>query len=211
MSLKPIADPTEIRNALEQTWATLKEGAEPAANNIGYQGGNENGDVYWRPDDRFWAFLLPVGQLAAAPGTWVALQPAQIPPIRSADPQFSTRRYWFCFGVDDPHTFDSLNITCEINIPCQGSDRRGAGALVKDEMGRVYLTHSGKVGGGRPGIGKEAFLAFYHGAQRRKVLWPDGERTEVIVVARVADPHLAAGIARFVHQVAAFKSHVTGR
>ena len=211
VSLEPITDAAEIRDALARIWERWKEGAQPVEGTIGYQGGHETGVLYWRPVERVWAYLLPVGWRPESPHTWLAATLWEGSEGESTNSEFVLNRHWFCFGVEDPRARGLSSITCEINVPYEGVQRRCAGALMKDEVGQIYLTHSGKVGGGRPGIGKEAFLEFYREANRKSVLWPDGRMSEIIAVAELNAPHLAADIARFVHQVAAFKSHVTGR
>src|SRR2546426_6326116 len=53
--------------------------------------------------------------------------------------------------------------------PKEGINRRCAGLFVRDDDdGAIYFTHSGKVGGGREGVGKSAFLSNYRGARDRK-------------------------------------------
>jgi hypothetical protein len=211
MALRAITDAAEISKGMGRIWAQLQEGAQPVESTIGFQGGQQRATVYWRPGERFWTYLLQVARRPESPENWVAAQPSESAAGGSASGVFLANRYWFCFGVTDPSATGGADITCEINVPYQGINRRVAGALVQDGLGQIYLTHSGKVGGGRKGIGKAPFLAFYQGARPRPVLWPDGQETEALLVAEVGSSGMAADIGRFVHQVAAFKSHVTGR
>jgi hypothetical protein len=53
----------------------------------------------------------------------------------------------------------SLTITVEINPPHEGEDRPVAGLFARDAENRIYLAHTGKVGGGRTGRGSNAFHA----------------------------------------------------
>lgn len=74
-------------------------------------------------------------------------------------------RYWYCFGdhlsPSGPAPGERLDIVCEINSPLEGINLRCAGAFRRTKNGAVVFTHSGKVGGGRKGIGKLAFLRAY--------------------------------------------------
>ena len=75
-------------------------------------------------------------------------------------------RYWNAFGTGHPYAGDTLHITCEICIPLSGVNRRIAGAFGEGQDGTVYLLHSGKIGGGKEGVGKNAFLAQFHGTRQ---------------------------------------------
>jgi hypothetical protein len=70
----------------------------------------------------------------------------------------------------------------------------------------TVTAHSGKVGGGRKGIGKKAFEAFTHFATWTDVVWPDGERTEYRIISRLNSLDLQERTAEFVHEVAQFKA-----
>ena len=116
-------------------------------------------------------------------------------------------RYWNAFGLlsaDQPS-----NIIAEINFPMEGRNRRLGGILARDSKGNgVWLLHRGTIGGGRPGIGKNAFLAWY----RRRALQEFVEvdegfsiPTQAIRIGQFGDDDLAAGIHRFVRNVRDFK------
>jgi hypothetical protein len=104
-----------------------------------------------------------------------------------------------------------LSIAVETNSPYEGVNRRIGGVFVRDDEGRAYIAHSGKVGGGRPGIGKEAFWEFYGGEQVETVQWPDGQKSRMIVIGRIDSEHLPVHVARFVHEVARFKAAATSK
>jgi hypothetical protein len=117
-------------------------------------------------------------------------------------------RYWCGFGLEPPGQL--MGIACEINIPYEGINRRVAGALGRTESQAVYLLHSGKVGGGKPGIGKSAFLAYYGRRPLAAVEWPDGQRTQAVPIGQLDDPQLLSKISDFVRLVLAFKAKATG-
>lgn len=125
------------------------------------------------------------------------------------DPNPDGNHYWCTFGMDNPQVNPYVDITCEINMVFEGIGRRVAGRFAKDTHGEVYLLHSGKVGGGRPGIGKTAFRKFFKGDQILTVAWPDGDETYDILIGSLSDPELIKHIGRFVNEVAQFKKYVT--
>jgi hypothetical protein len=84
-------------------------------------------------------------------------------------------RYWNAFGLEEPKEGALRSILTEINFPLKGVDHRVAGVFAKDESGKIFVCHSGRIGGGRPGIGKELFKDNYWG---KKVMVSDGEREE---------------------------------
>ena len=53
-----------------------------------------------------------------------------------------------------------LPIVCEINPPLEGLDKRVQGAFARDND-RIWLLYRGKIGGGRPGIGRRLFFENY--------------------------------------------------
>ena len=95
----------------------------------------------------------------------------------------------------------------EINFPRTGINSRIAGAFAEDDHANVHLVHSGNVGGGRPGIDRESFLAAYQdqGNNLTSVRWGT-EFKDAIVVGRVGDPELPDHVARFIHAVAHYKA-----
>lgn len=139
-------------------------------------------------------------------GFWVVLEDS------SRDTQT-----WHVFGLIDARldTRDStLEHVCQINFSYEGDVGRVGGLFAEDQYGRVYITHSGGVGGGRTGIGKNAFLDFL--AENTHDLIPveiDVTRapsTQRLVLCDLDDPLLREKIARFVYLVAAFKATARG-
>ena len=64
----------------------------------------------------------------------------------------SGERFWNAFGIGRPRENKLAHIICEINYPNGGINKRVAAAWV-EENGEYVLIHSGKIGGGRKGIG----------------------------------------------------------
>jgi hypothetical protein len=86
---------------------------------------------------------------------------------------------------------------------------QGGGRLIRDDKQELYLAHTGKVGGGRKGIGKDAFSKWYGGTQRR-IRAADGALEDLIILGRIGDPALIESIGEFARKVADFKVEVTG-
>jgi len=182
MTLLPLTDRGEIEAAYGEVTERLKLGTRAFDCKIGYHSGYVAHTVYWHNGLGFWWLL---------------------------DPKVAKNRYWCCYGIENPEHLNMLSITVETNSPFEGVNRRIGGVIVRDDKGRVYIAHSGKVGGGRPGIGKEAFWEFCSGGEQvETVRWPDGRESQVIVIAPVDSQHLAMHVARFVHEVARFKAAI---
>jgi hypothetical protein len=141
-------------------------------------GGAVRGDIVWLRDERFW---------------W-----------RHDAARFAGRHsLMFGYAPEVPALGESA--TCEINLPAVGIDRRLGGAIARDAEGKLYLAHSGKIGGGRSGRHREAFRAFLAGGNWQKARWPDGHAGELLLVAPLDGARLAQQIGHFVHAVHRYK------
>ena len=178
MNLIPVTDGKASKEALRTLGARLSKGCKKYTRRIGWQGGNYKTDVYWNPRERFW-FTQDV----------------------------SGNRFWCPFGTWDPDTHDMLTITVECNPPLKGIDRRCAGAFLTDGS-KVFIAHSGKIGGGREGIGKSAFVDSYPQGNWRAVQWPDGYENEMIVIGRIDGKRLPQQFSEFIREVKKFKKSV---
>lgn len=175
----------ENRAASSQAYATLKDQLERCGTKLvrglGFQGGHHaNLEVLWLEEHRIWVHLSRRPDLA---------------------------RFWICLGEEIEAS--SLPIVVECNPPKAGIDRRTAGVFIAD--GRdLFLGHTGKVGGGRKGIGKVAFRSWYRGGLHT-VEWSDEYQEEIIVIGRIGASTLPAHLARFVRQVSEFKAIARGK
>ena len=118
-------------------------------------------------------------------------------------------RYWNAFGVGRPEGGAGIAITCEINFPLCGIDRRTGGAFAQDRAGRVFVVHRGKLGGGRKGIGKSLFENSYRGVW--EVMEDGGEETPVALIGALDSPRFARQIAQFVRKIALMKESAAAR
>jgi len=97
------------------------------------------------------------------------------------------------------------SITCEINLP-RIADRKVAGIIAVDDVGALYLAHSGRMGGTRLGQRKAGFREFLADGVWRRLSWPDGEETEALIVAPLDSPRLTRLLGQFVDTVRRFKA-----
>lgn len=165
---------TELERALKDT---LKD---QGTRNIGFPGGNADQTLYSLGDGTLWAAFGGVSEDPAIP------------------------RFWNAFGIYRPSRPAQM-IAVEINIPTESNSARVAGFFAEDtDTGEIYLMHSGKVGGGRSGIGKLAFLVWSK-AKLVEVSCPDGGVRKGIAVGRLDDHDLAGRIWAFVKSVQNFK------
>lgn len=118
-------------------------------------------------------------------------------------------RYWNAFGIGRPVVGAAIAITCEINFPLCGIDRRTGGAFAQDRAGQVFVVHRGKLGGGRKGIGKSLFEDRYRGVW--EIMDDGGEETPVAVIGRLNSPRLARQIAQFIRKIARIKEKASVR
>jgi hypothetical protein len=115
-----------------------------------------------------------------------------------------TPKYWNAFGYFAPKkTVQTISV--EVNIPTDSNGEQVAGFFANDPTsGQTFLMHTGKVGGGGKGIGKNAFLAW---SKQTPVPVFDqlGKRRLGVAIASIREDTLIERIANFVRQVADFK------
>lgn len=120
----------------------------------------------------------------------------------------SGHRYWNAFGIHKPEKGVIQNIVCEINYPTSGINTRVAAAWVKEDKNYMLL-HSGKIGGGRKGVGKINFIENYNGVFEEIDI--DGFFKEVTIIGNLKDKKLPYQIKNFVYEVARIKDLLTSR
>lgn len=173
-----VTDQAESERAFKALASQVRKLGQKHKRNIGYPGGHQpNLDVYWSEELAIWGH---------------------------ADDFTEDERFWICFGQDLGSEGSGVGITVETNPPKEGINRRTAGVFLKDGKD-LYLGHSGKVGGGKKGIGKTEFLAWYDGSGIEEVTWPDGVQEPVVVIGRIRSELFLTNLAHFVSTVAAFK------
>ena len=79
------------------------------------------------------------------------------------------------------------------------------GALAKDESGEVYVVHSGRIGGGRKGVGRGLFVEHFAGSRQWAGVERNGKRKDVVVVSALDDDSLVQNLAHFAGEVRRIK------
>ena len=182
MNLSPITNRKEGKIAFEALRSCLSARSKKLKRNVGWPGGHGKFNLHWQEDAGFWVvFDLK-----------------------------ERSRYWCAYGTMDPNPHSSKNITCEINPPTEGIDRRCGGVFLKDSSSGLYLAHSGGVGGGRHGIGKINFLEQYSGTLE-EIEWPDGVTAEVVLLGKIGGGSFVNNIATYLRSVEAFKAAAAGQ
>lgn len=149
---------------------------------IGYPGGHFEGRVFF--DD----------------GLWFSTQQ-----LMGGDVKIP--RYWNAFGLGKKETIHQT-IVVEVNPPIEGVTRKVSGLFaIEKETGKYYLLHRGRIGGGRRGIGKDSFKAWYRGSWV-KVSEPEGVVSEAILLGPLGQSGLVTPIKTFVREVDNFKKEV---
>src|SRR3954470_23272475 len=173
--LRAVGEPRRIDRAIKRLQGALK-GVPARAVRLTWRGGELRTTIHWARDDRFW---------------W-AFEP------RSATAGGIAARHALLLGHAAHAPTRRESITCEINLPRTGADRKVAGIIAADERGALYLAHSGR-------LSKSGFREFLADGVWRTVAWPDGEETEALIVAPLASPRLTRLLGRFVDSVRRFK------
>jgi hypothetical protein len=183
MTLTPLTKKAEIHAAYDLFVKSLKQRATRHPCVVGWKGGSGKFTLYWHEQASFWA-LFDIGD---------------------------SGRYWCAFGITVCSQNEPVSITCEINPPNEGVDRRKGGLFLRDSGSGLYLAHTGKIAGGRKGIGKAAFLESYNYSEKEEIEWPDGETSKVIPLGRIGGRSFINGIGNFIHAVDAFKKNATAQ
>jgi len=121
----------------------------------------------------------------------------------------SEGRYGHAFGAEKPAGTSHIPITCEINFPVKGIDRRMGGALAIDREGMVIVVHRGRIGGGKKGVGKALFDDHYRGVW---AMMEDGPaETTVALIGVLNSPRFVRQVSQFVRKVDRMKNLFSSR
>jgi hypothetical protein len=176
--IRPLVEKSAIDEAFAVFSRSVKSGGKPIETAVGCPGESETLTVTWHADKQLWILL---------------------------DPTRLANHFWCAFGTEDPSDTAMVSITCEISPPSSGISRRSAGLFITDNNGVVYLAHSGRVGGGRAGTGKAAFLTSRNQNDVVPVQFADGKETDYIVIGQIDADDFLDDVAKFVRTVAEFK------
>jgi hypothetical protein len=114
------------------------------------------------------------------------------------------RLNWFgLFRVDA-----NLEISVEINTPYEARNDQIAGFFGRDnDTGSIYLFHSGRVGGGKKGVGKIAFLAWSNN-RLTEVVDSAGDIRSGLLVMTIEGKAATRSAIRYIDTIARFKQAV---
>lgn len=104
----------------------------------------------------------------------------------------------------------SNNITVEINIPIQRINRNIAGLFATDEEGSIFLLHRGKIGGGRKGVGKNAFISSCN--QSFTDVRSDKNRVDnALLIGNISEEDFITKLSLFIENVYKFKESIKSK
>lgn len=122
--------------------------------------------------------------------------------------QEHNNKFWNGFGVGRPIEGKNNSLNGEINFPYEGNNRRIAGAFGVEDNGKILVLHRGKIGGGRPGIGKKYFTDNFRGDFIKVI---DGDReTEFCLVGELNSKHFPRQVANFINEIYRIKNIENG-
>lgn len=102
----------------------------------------------------------------------------------------------------------SLDISVEINTVYEGTNARVAGYFARDgKSGEICVFHTGKVGGGTPGVGKMAFLQWSH-PELVTASRSEGNAVVGVLLMRINSNASVRPVLRYVDTIVAFKEAV---
>jgi len=108
-------------------------------------------------------------------------------------------RFWNGFGVGKPREGKNNPLNGEINFPFEGINRRVAGVFAQEDNGKILVLHRGRIGGGKPGIGKNYFKDNFRGDF---VIAIDSDReTEFCLVGELNSNHFPKQVANFIKEI----------
>ncbi len=179
MQYQAITEMEVVEEAFEELRTNFARSATAFADRaVGFQGGAHRCSVFWNSEFRIWGVF---------------------------EKSIVEGRYWICFGQESPAKAQNLTITVEINPPKRGINRKCAGVFVRDTAGKTCIAHSGRIGGGRKGIGKKAFRDFASNHLWTDVTWPDGKQSSHLIIGEIGAKSVAESLGGFVNLVANFK------
>jgi len=178
-----IVDVDEIRQCQEELQAILFEKLTDQGDfTIGFPGGSWQGSISFNND--IWYQSFEIGSEEKSP------------------------RFWNGFGLSSDLTDKkSNNIVVEINIPSTGINRKVAGFFAKNSSGNICLFHRGGLGGGRKGIGKEAFINW--SSYSLTSVDTEGVLENVLLVGNINSDTFTSDIYRFLIEISRFKLFAT--
>ena len=183
MQLQDVHRKRAVDEAIRKVLRAVRSGATRVPGcRPGFQGGHLEDTAWWRPDLGIWCVYVLLDN-----------------------------RHWLAFGTTAPAgPGATMPITCEINPPVVGVNRRCSGLVAKREDGTVFLCHSGRINVTRRKANSPSFHEYLRGRKFRRAssTGPDGRSRDVVIVGAVEDPGFAGDLARFVQAADGYKASV---
>jgi len=123
--------------------------------------------------------------------------------------KISESRFWHAFGIGKPSGSSPVPITCEINFPIRGIDRRIGGALAADRDGRTFVIHRGILGGSKKGVGKALFADHYRGVW--DIMEDGAVDTTVALIGALNSPLFVRQLTQFIRKIDTIKNSFSSR
>jgi hypothetical protein len=121
-------------------------------------------------------------------------------------------KYWIPTGIvpndiaermiNEKRYVPSLYIKVEINIDYDYKNGRSSGLIAKDNNGRIFLLHAGRIGGGRKRINKELFVNNFRGR------WININGKDYALVAEINSKRFVEQLCHFIEKVDRIKNLV---
>ena len=112
-------------------------------------------------------------------------------------------RFRNAFGPGDPVGQRNLWPSIQLNLAAAPGSAKPRARFVRDEHGRVWLAHSGTLGGRQTGISREGFLRALGGGRRVMI---DDVAEELVVLGTFAHPdRLLEELARITHAASQYR------
>jgi hypothetical protein len=113
-------------------------------------------------------------------------------------------RYRNALGPGDPRDRRDLWPSVQLNLPLAPGSSRPHARFLRDGSDRIWIAHSGQLGGRQAGISRAAFIALLGGARTVAI---DDRHEDVVMLGTFAEPDaLLVEIARLAHTAEHFRS-----
>lgn len=112
-------------------------------------------------------------------------------------------RFRNALGPGDPVGRRNLWPSVQLNLALAPGSAQPRARFARDDRGRLWLAHSGTLGGRQPGISREGFLRALGGARRVMI---DDTVEDLVVLGTFAQPTLLLEqLARLAHAASAYR------
>ncbi|MEO8706921.1 MAG: hypothetical protein ABI867_43240 [Kofleriaceae bacterium] len=113
-------------------------------------------------------------------------------------------RFRNALGPGDPLVRRSLWPSIQLNLAVAPGSAKPRARFVRDDRDRIWLAHSGSLGGRQTGISREGFLRALGGGRRVTI---DGAVEELVVLGSFAQPApLLEQLTRITHAASAYRA-----